>query len=535
MRIGKEKAVLSLIIFAGIFVRVLVFYHERFIGIDGVELARLGKNLVESGNYVFGENYNWGMFFPPAYPVLTGLLNLLYGDLFVAGKLVSVAASIVTIPLFYLIGKEIYGREAGLFSAFVYSLHPAILKTSAQVATESLSFMLLILSIYIFVLLCRKSSMLLHILLGISAGLSYLTRSEGILIILLSFLSLKGWRELKNRGALARLGMTLLVFIIIASPYPIFLKKATGSFMLSGKSIYLPVLLEAGIVSSDVTYDRAVYTLSDDKTYLNGFGIKKGISLAGYVSKEPLKFIKKYIWNIREAAEVLFKLLLPFILPLMLAFFRKDIFQKKGIWVLLFFSSLYFFMYPSFLILERHMYPIVLLLIIFSSEGFVSANESVSKLIAYYGKGDSRLLAILAARTRQLFIAILILGCLYSANRAGLFRESVVPLEHMRAGHFIKENFSAEYERVNVMHRVPWISYYSDARFTMLPYAGFKDVVDFAKRYRVDLIAVDDRTQMTEWESYNQLKYLDKYSDEVELVYEDISERFIRLFKVRYE
>ncbi len=75
------------------------------------------------------------------------------------------------------------------------------------------------------------------------------------------------------------------------------------------------------------------------------------------------------------------------------------------------------------------------------------------------------------------------------------------------------------------------MNFYSDARFTMLPYAGSADVLNFAKLYNVDYIVIDERL-LGKWDSYDELMEMHKYSSDVELVFEDHSGKIIRLFKV---
>ena len=76
------------------------------------------------------------------------------------------------------------------------------------------------------------------------------------------------------------------------------------------------------------------------------------------------------------------------------------------------------------------------------------------------------------------------------------------------------------------------VSFYSDARFTMIPYANSKDVVDFARLYDVDFIVVDERF-LSQWDFYDELLHMDKHFDDVELVYEDVTGKEIKLFEIR--
>jgi hypothetical protein len=111
------------------------------------------------------------------------------------------------------------------------------------------------------------------------------------------------------------------------------------------------------------------------------------------------------------------------------------------------------------------------------------------------------------------------------------FHKVPEPVEHAKAGHFIKNAYSMEYEKINVMSRKPIVSFYSDARFTMLPYARALDVIEFAKLNNVDFIVVDERL-LGQWTYYYELVRMDTLSDDVQLVYKDSADKMIRLFKI---
>ncbi len=102
MKIKKEYVMLTCIMVVAVVARIVKF-GEPIVGTDVAAYCRLGKNLIENGSYIFGENYNMGVFFPPGYPFFVGILNLFIGDLFFSAKSVSMVASCITILISYLI------------------------------------------------------------------------------------------------------------------------------------------------------------------------------------------------------------------------------------------------------------------------------------------------------------------------------------------------------------------------------------------------------------------------------------------------
>ncbi|MBI4847197.1 MAG: glycosyltransferase family 39 protein [Nitrospirae bacterium] len=540
MKIRKEHTVLLIILFLSTVIRVILFRNEAFIGIDGASMARLGKNLVESGKYSFGENYNWGIFFPPGYPAFIGLANLLFDDLYFSGKIVSLFSSLVTIFLCYLIGKELYDEESGLFAAFAFSIHPFMLETSSAVGTEAIFLLFLATSMYLFMLSLRRRGGIIFFLSGVSTGLAYLIRPEGLLLLLLPVIA--AFRsDLYGKGRyLSRLGITFVVFILVASPNVLFLKRETGKLQLSGKNSYLAGMLEAGLAGlkeggpeakkDDLRYDRSVYSIDDDGISLKGLNKKQDASVIGFIVKRTFSFFQSYIRNAGEAAYILLKLLLPVIFPLFLTFSIKGIITSKKNLTLLFFSLLLFSVYPSFFIQIRYLFPTAILLIILSSSGFARSPSACSRVFDLFGIKWS----LLIRHLKPLLVIFCIAASAYTSFSTNIFDEKIIPVEHIKAAEYLKEKYSPEYEEFNVMHRVPWVSFYSGSRFTMLPYAGYSDMISYAKRYHVDFIVIDGRTTVRLWENFDELLNMEKYSDEVELVYEDNSVEMIRVFRVIY-
>jgi hypothetical protein len=169
--------------------------------------------------------------------------------------------------------------------------------------------------------------------------------------------------------------------------------------------------------------------------------------------------------------------------------------------------------------------------ILFSSVGFTISDKALLNLFDFYEIRKNKFTSFFVKKIKNIIIAIMVLSSiLYIAFSEHGKRE--VPVEHVNAGYFLKDNVSSEYEKINVMALRPFVSFYSDARFTMLPYAHSGDVIDFAQLYKVDYIVIDERFT-NGWEVFDELIEMDKYSDEVELVYKDNIGKLIKLFRVK--
>jgi len=192
-------------------------------------------------------------------------------------------------------------------------------------------------------------------------------------------------------------------------------------------------------------------------------------------------------------------------------------------------------MYPLFIIIEKQTLLIVVYLFVFSSGGFSNSTKVISDLVGYYGVEKSRLIRLMENSIQYLMIAVLVIGSLSYLKYSGFQHFDLAhakPEEHKRAGYFLKEKLSPDYESLNIMSKEPYVSFYSNSRFTMIPYANVTDVINFAKHYNVDYIVVDERS-LSKWDHYDELNNMQKYSDDVELFHEDRSEKSIKLFKIR--
>ena len=409
--------------------------------------------------------------------------------------------------------------------------------------SDALFFCLLFLSIYLFIVSAERDDFFIYIILGISIGAAYLTRPEGIFLLLLPFLRMIGFFGGKppvNRRYLLKVFVMLSIFILIISPYLLLLKDYSGKFTLSGKNNVAVVLAQLSgdksyheiVNAPDNLYDKKAFSLNKEKTGLPLWDRNMQLSLLNdYILKDPSNFIKGYQKKIMEEIKILIKLLMPLMFPLLFAVFNRDLFRKKNRLIFIMYPLLFFLMYPVFIIVERQILLIVVFLILFSSGGFANAGHAVYGILDYYGIGKNRTALFLGKNIKYIIIVILIVSSI-SYLEYSSFSDVPDPVEHRMAGYFLKNNVSSEYEKLNVMSRKPVVSFFSDARFTILPYANSVDVINYAKLHGVDYIVIDERL-LSKWDFYDELIQMDKYSDDAVLAYEDTSGKLIRLFKVR--
>jgi hypothetical protein len=135
-------------------------------------------------------------FFPPLYTIAVDLVNLLVGDLVVAGRLVSIlASSLVPVPLF-LIGRRLGDDRVGLLASLLWVLSPMQNRWGMRVMTDSLfAFVFTVALLYYVHAVLDRREAADRALRGMFfwAGVATLVRYHG-LVLLPVVLPLLRWR-----------------------------------------------------------------------------------------------------------------------------------------------------------------------------------------------------------------------------------------------------------------------------------------------------------------------------------------------------
>jgi 4-amino-4-deoxy-L-arabinose transferase-like glycosyltransferase len=217
---------------------VCLVYLTKAINLEGAEYARIAENLLAGKGYVGIATEGRELIFPPFYPVLIAAGSFVTGDFFRAAQLVSLIAGVLLLFPLFGIARDLYGDQVARIAASMAALHPVLIMLSATTWVEGPYLTLLTISVY-HVNRTQCSSNIRHWLLGGTfLGLAYLTCPQAILFppaFLILLLALHYSRRLVTfRNATMFLGS----FIIVASPYVIFLSVSTGQFRLEGKTIF---------------------------------------------------------------------------------------------------------------------------------------------------------------------------------------------------------------------------------------------------------------------------------------------------------
>lgn len=558
--------ILSVILFLAFFSRFYFFSQEGFVTTDGVSYLLSGKSLVETGKYeIFGSPQ---LLFPPGYSLVVGITDIFFNNLVFSARLVSFVAGFLAVYFFYLVGKELYNKKTGLFASFFAATLHLFILISQETWSESLHLLFVLITIYLYLKLIKNYKVSLAIILGLSIGITYLIRPEGIIFLLLAIIFIfQRPKKLKFKKAFAGSLTIILTFFIVATPYLYFLYQNTGKLCLTTKAkpnLIAGIILNGKDMSemdrNDINFYEKTFSNYDEET--NSIKLPEefaNISARGAISSNPNEFLKRYVKGFESEIKVLLKqysfgiFLIPiFVLfiflfkisrifcriPLVVNRYARSlrgdgnerIFTKelsKKIFTLSLFPIIFLLMFPAFHLESRYLLQVMIFIILLSSLGLSVKSKAILKI-----KGFKFFNALFLKILK--FMIVFLVSCNFIAIYvSSLYSVPNCPLEHKLAGEYIKSSSDYDPEKSVIMSRKPFVAFYaeSEKKGVSVPYTSPENILRFAKTRNVSYIVIDER-----WlgirDNYEEMANLDKYSDDIKLFYEDDSVKPIKVFKI---
>src|SRR5437867_217603 len=166
-----------------------------------------------------------GGYYSPLYPAAVAGLAATGLRLELAGRATALLAGLAALPLVHALGRRLAGKRAADAAVLLAAVHPALVKSSAQVLPETLAGALLLAW-----LVARRAGVA-----GALAGAAYLARPEGVLLLPLGL-----WRLRRARlGALVRYAG---VAVAVMAPALVALRAETGHWQLSPREARVALL-----------------------------------------------------------------------------------------------------------------------------------------------------------------------------------------------------------------------------------------------------------------------------------------------------
>ncbi len=461
---GEGWRILLIIFGLALGVRVILLINPEVIHNDGIEYIHSAKRIV-SGDWSMGR-------VPPLYPALIGFFYWLIRDFEIAGILVSVLfGSFIIFPIFYL-GKELFNVRTGILASLLASVHPFLFIYSGSVLTESTYYFITSTSV-LFGWWAFCTGFFRHLIIfNLFATLSYLTKPEAIGLILIFSLWVLGVHPPAERRPFWKkirvIMLTLLIFLIFASPYLIKIRFETGEWRVSQK-----IVISIGSPSKE----KGVPTIDDIRK-------RKEFPLVSLI-KDPLTTIAKASKGFFVA---LYKFFLAFH-PLLFIFAclgwvfllrKKDRFSLKGsLYLLMHFVFFFGVVFPFFWVTRRYTSQMIPLTIPWAAYGLLGI---LGRLSRKFEKEQ------LKKNLPALFLILLVVGMFIQGNLPR--REH--RLIQREVGKWMRENLD---RGAKVMSRMPQEAFYADLPWVRIPEACGEEILKKAQEEGVRYLVMDEEVE----------------------------------------
>ena len=459
--------------------------------------------------------------FPPGYPLLIALTKKLLPpnrDWEYAARLTSVVfGSLVRVPLFFLT-REVFGGLAAWCSVGLALVYPALVLHSIKAMSEvtyTCCFTCAALCAYLGGRLGKVS---LWAVSGALFGYAFLVRPEALvflgivplLALSVFFTPLKTYP--KRLAAVLLFG---LLFVSVAMPYWVQLRKATGRWMLSMKGRHaLSYTMTTG--ASDILLARDAYLAKHTEQP----------SLIGTIRKHPLLVTRAFIVNLhathKHIMPVLFPALALVLLALGLTYPRAG---GESLRAELFLAGLMVGFLPIFLfeVAPRVFMPWTVLGAIYMGRGLTIVGAWLHAALA-------KCRVPLSHRNGT---AVAALACMM-----GLMPFTVRPFlrpdemaVYRQAGEWMKANLAAP---LRVCHRNNAVSFYAQAAQVWTPLGTYEEVIDYCRKEKASHLIVDTRITQASRPALRFLIYCDAPPPELTRVkvFEDEGNTRIVIYKL---
>lgn len=495
--VRSETRIIALLTLGALIYRVvLLIAVDRIVWGDEPFYLWLGRNWLTGQGYTF-TGYD-DVHHTPLFPLLSGLVYLLTGNLQVSSNVVyAVCGALFTVPL-YLIGYEMYGRRSGVLAAVLAGVWPAITIAVLHwgTMTEPPYLLFIYAGIYCGLRALRGHGAWSALLSGAFLALAYLTRPEaiGYLVAVIGMIVMirAGERALLARRTWAVIAALILGYLIFFMPYAYYVRQHTGAWMVSEKAGVTYVTSKSLAYGDTATFDKLTWGLDSAGTEVFFFSPESyNVSIIEVIQQDPWDFAELVYANVRRFANSLLSIrLFPYWLAPLVAFgwLRKAWTPqrlKAELFLLGAISPVLGFL--VFFIQDRYILAIVPGLVIWAAHGLDEVAEWLGDTLAAltpYVKACLRT-ALAAALPLALVLAYLAASVptVLRAANTGSWR-----WEHRSVGMALHDEPGSV-----LMARYPAIAFYADKRWIPTPNAPVDDVLRYARAKGANLWVVDER------------------------------------------
>ena len=433
----EARPYLSLVILLGIsfVVKALLIGQAEIINNDGIRYINSAHELFQGNiSAAFAHEKMLGFTF------LLGLTHLVVPDWYLAGKVLSSVALILTTIPIYFIALELFGRRAAFFTALIFTVAPVVNGKCTSVIKDPVSLLLLVSSLCLIIYALKELRLSFAFFAGVLSTSSVFIRPEGALFFLIIILFLG----------------TCIIFQRADRKSTLKCLSAFCAFPF-GALCLVVIIFAAGVVPVENLsriylkfsyYFHTDFTLSYGNIYQHLKDVEETFP-GGQWSNDYFEFARKYLLFIYLFGMVLIflELISPFFLiPL---FFGLNL---KGMWcrsLLLLLSVLVgFLLMDYFFIVTRN----------FLANRYVLLPVILSFTLVGYG-ADRITSSLQNARFRDAVFGVAIVLCLLLPVARTFYKLSDEKHEIKQAGVWLRDN--RDLSRVKIIVNNERVAYYA--------------------------------------------------------------------------
>ncbi len=499
--IRKFAPLLSVTLLAAAVRLLAVLQPARIVWGDEPFYLWLGRNWLTGQGYSFTGYPD--VHHSPGYPLLSGLIYLITGDLELSSNVCYVLfGALLVIPI-YLLAREMYGKSVGYVAALLTAIYPAISTAPALwgTFTEPPYYFFVYSGLLLVLLAMRRTRRIAFLLAGACFGFAYLIRPEAVayLAVGAAVLALVWILEKRISSRAVWVGMALYAtgFLLLFLPFAYHVYLQTGSWMVSEKAGVTFITCIGLSEGNTAAFDLATWGL--DSTGLEVFFFSREsyhVNMLDVIRAYPSQFLELVARNARRFIGTLLSMpmLSIYLLPLMgVAFFRTAWDKARAKGELLLGASLTpVLVFVLFFIQDRYIATLLPTLVIWLALGAWEmgtwCSETARNLHSHaadrVGVRTTFLLKVLPTLVIILFLMVLQPKVISQYTSTGSFRP-----EHKTLGLWLRDNIP---QGSVVMSRYPAIAFYAESLWEPTANASLDELLTYAKESKVDFFVLDE-------------------------------------------
>jgi 4-amino-4-deoxy-L-arabinose transferase-like glycosyltransferase len=489
---------LVILILISLVLRTALVRVDRVVRYDEPDYLILGRNLFSGRGYAVTDRPE--LHYAPLFPVVTGLLYPLTGDMKLNSDMAYVLFGTLTLLPFYGLAKRLFGTRVAVIATAWLCLYPML--TSAVLfwgtMLEPIYLFLVLSALYAAWVAWEDQRLVAHLSAGGLLGLAYLTKPEAIayLAVIWVFLIVANlWRRtlLRARTVLG-IAVGLLAFALVIAPYIAFLYQQTGQVMITGKLGVTYVAGQGAVENDPRLYDRALAQLDEAGEEIIWFSMDRfKYDLWEIIRSDPASFVQRTWRNINRLESTVFtRQVFPLYLLILLGIgwfaspWNKERTIKECFLVA---SVLPVIIFLPFHIELRYFAPALPVLWLWVARGLDALAEWVSQTLGNLG---------VATRWRSglsmglMAVLSILLTLFFLVLQPQVMREGLSKMGTSRraAGLWLKEHANAD---ALIMSRDTEVPFYAQRRWAPTPHEDYATFIAYIQKRGADYVVVDER------------------------------------------